>query len=722
MAGGRAGVGGRERAGARRGLPGEEMPLVPHPPSTRTGSGGRSASGEEGGAPQIGRAPSGGRQRDVGALAGAKKQDLPTLNMEKIGLESRGEVSQALGSHRMGTANAAQVLRGRQYTGGQARQPGAQPQGPQAERAPQQPSTGQPRPAPAPRRVVPTAGGEIKHLVPHPPSAGVRSGGGGQPAHSLGNGGAVGAQPDLPDRNKVEPTHPLTARPVPTQQGEGKARQAAGAVPQTARPTIDSDKVQPQAQKYDEVSKPSATGGSNVPLTPAAALKLYMTQMTLYEQGEILDFPQVFYVGPNAAKHRPSADAADNHGFDDDRGDYIWVSHDHIAYRYEILGILGKGSFGVVAKVFDWKTNQLMALKIIRNKKRFHHQALVEVKLLEHLRDHDADGTASIVYMRDYFYFRNHMCITFELLCINLYEFIKNNKFQGLSLGLIRRIAVQLLLSLRFLRKLRVIHCDLKPENILLKAPNKSSIKVIDFGSSCFENERVYTYIQSRFYRSPEVILGLPYDMAIDMWSFGCILAELYTGYPIFPGENEVEQLTCILALCEAHARTHARARTHTHTHTHTHTMEQVEQLACIMELQGIPPRHLIEQASRRKMFFDSNGAPKIVANSRGKKRRPSTKDLASVLRCNDAAFVSFLDGCLQWDKNQRFSPDQALQHEWITEVLFFLFVCVRSLTRAGCGCVVQGLGLGRWGALALGRAGTDTTHTSPHAHITTHV
>ena len=64
--------------------------------------------------------------------------------------------------------------------------------------------------------------------------------------------------------------------------------------------------------------------------------------------------------------------------------------------------------------------------------------------------------------------------------------------------------------------------------------------QVIDCGSSCFEDERVYTYIQSRFYRSPEVILGLPYDCAIDMWSLGCILAELYTGYPIFPGENEV--------------------------------------------------------------------------------------------------------------------------------------------------------------------------------------
>jgi len=71
--------------------------------------------------------------------------------------------------------------------------------------------------------------------------------------------------------------------------------------------------------------------------------------------------------------------------------------------------------------------------------------------------------------------------------------------------------------------------------------------QVIDFGSSCFDDERVYSYIQSRFYRSPEVILGLPYSMAIDMWSFACILVELYTGYPLFPGENEQEQLLCIM-------------------------------------------------------------------------------------------------------------------------------------------------------------------------------
>jgi len=261
-----------------------------------------------------------------------------------------------------------------------------------------------------------------------------------------------------------------------------------------------------------------------------------MNQMTLFEQGEILDFPQVYFVGSTKQKVRPNGDASTNNGFDDERGDYTVVPHDHINFRYEILSILGKGSFGVVLKCFDWKTSQHVAIKLIRNKKRFHHQELVEVKILEHLRDRaDGDAGQTMVTMTEYFYFRNHMCISFELLSINLYEFIKNNKFQGLTLSLIRRFALQMLVSLRYLKQEKVIHCDLKPENILLKQPNKSNIKIIDFGSSCFKDERIYTYIQSRFYRSPEVILGLPYDMAIDMWSFGCILAELCAPLPPAP-------------------------------------------------------------------------------------------------------------------------------------------------------------------------------------------
>jgi hypothetical protein len=74
----------------------------------------------------------------------------------------------------------------------------------------------------------------------------------------------------------------------------------------------------------------------------------------------------------------------------------------------------------------------------------------------------------------------------------------------------------------------------------------------------------------------------------------------------------------------------------------------------------GAPPRALVEEASRRKMFFDSAGAPRIVANSRGKKRRPGAKDMASALRCKDPAFVSFLESCLRWDKRDRLTPEQA--------------------------------------------------------------
>ena len=93
--------------------------------------------------------------------------------------------------------------------------------------------------------------------------------------------------------------------------------------------------------------------------------------------------------------------------------------------------------------------------------------------------------------------------------------------------------------ALKALKDEKIIHCDLKPENILLKQPGRTGIKLIDFGSSCFEGKTIYTYIQSRFYRAPEIILGMKYGTAIDMWSVGCILAELYNGFPLFAGDTE---------------------------------------------------------------------------------------------------------------------------------------------------------------------------------------
>uniref|UniRef100_A0A7N5P083 dual-specificity kinase n=1 Tax=Ailuropoda melanoleuca TaxID=9646 RepID=A0A7N5P083_AILME len=322
-----------------------------------------------------------------------------------------------------------------------------------------------------------------------------------------------------------------------------------------------------------------------VPLTAAEALRFFKNQLSSYEQSEILGYTELWFLGLEAEKLHVTPEKFSKTSFDDEHGSYLKVLHDHIAYRYEVLEMIGRGSFGQVAKCLDHKNNELVALKIIRNKKR-----------------------------------------------INLYELMKNNSFQGFSLSIVRRFTLSVLKCLQMLYVEKIIHCDLKPENIVLYQKGQVSVKVIDFGSSCYEHQKVYTYIQSRFYRSPEVILGHPYNMAIDMWSLGCIMAELYTGYPLFPGENEVEQL------------------------------------ACIMEVLGLPPTHFIQTASRRQTFFDSKGFPKNMTNNRGKKRYPDSKDLTMVLKTCDTSFLDFLRRCLVWEPSLRMTPDQALKHAWIHE------------------------------------------------------
>ncbi|KAM0284617.1 hypothetical protein ACHAO9_009134 [Fusarium lateritium] len=358
-----------------------------------------------------------------------------------------------------------------------------------------------------------------------------------------------------------------------------------------------------------------------------------IAMLNIYERGEIVDYTDVFFCGTQNA-HKVVGDLqsdAPNFGYDDERGDYTIVSGDHLSYRYEIIDVLGKGSFGQVVRCIDHKTGGLVAIKIIRNKKRFHQQALVEVNILQKLREWDPKNKHSMVNFTQSFYFRGHLCISTELLDMNLYELIKAHAFRGFSIKIIRRFTKQILSSLNILKQHKVIHCDLKPENILLRHPLHAEIKVIDFGSSCFENEKVYTYIQSRFYRSPEVILGMTYGMPIDMWSVGCILAELYTGVPIFPGENEQEQL------------------------------------ACIMEVFGPPEKHLIEKSTRKKLFFDSMGKPRLTVSSKGRRRRPSSKTLQQVLKCDDEVFLDFLARCLRWDPERRLRPEDAIRHEFIT-------------------------------------------------------
>lgn len=410
---------------------------------------------------------------------------------------------------------------------------------------------------------------------------------------------------------------------------------------------------QAQAQNIRPSSSAGSTGskGSGVrrgnKMSPELAMKQYMHKLSSYEHHEIFSYPDIFFVGQNAKKKQGVVGGSNNNGYDDENGSYVHVPHDHISYRFEVLKVIGKGSFGQVVKAYDHKTQIHIALKMVRNEKRFHRQAQEEIRILEHLKKQDKDNNMNIVHMYENFTFRNHICITFELLSMNLYELIKKNKFQGFSLQLVRKFAHSILQCLDALYKNRIIHCDLKPENILLKQQGRSGIKVIDFGSSCYEHQRIYTYIQSRFYRAPEVIVGAKYGMPIDMWSLGCILAELLTGYPLFPGEDEGDQL------------------------------------ACIIELQDMPPQKLLDQAKRARNFISSKGYPRYCTvntlpdgstvlqggrSRRGKTRGPpGSKDLVTALKgCDDPMFLDFMRRALDWDPANRLTPTQALRHAWL--------------------------------------------------------
>ena len=182
----------------------------------------------------------------------------------------------------------------------------------------------------------------------------------------------------------------------------------------------------------------------NLPISGAKVLKHFLKRkgLTEYEKSEVLDFRKCFFLGLGSEKIKGSKFEQFNFGYDDERGDYNVVVHDHIAYRFEILDFLGKGSFGQALKCLDHKTGEIVAIKIIRNKKKFQHQAGVELQILLHLRDRDPDDTNNIIRIKDYCHFRKHLVISFELFSINLYEFIRNNNFEGVSLSLIRRFAI----------------------------------------------------------------------------------------------------------------------------------------------------------------------------------------------------------------------------------------------------------------------------------------
>jgi dual specificity protein kinase YAK1 len=326
-------------------------------------------------------------------------------------------------------------------------------------------------------------------------------------------------------------------------------------------------------------------------------------------------------------------------------------------FSYSIQDIIGQGVSGQVFKCTREHDGKPFAMKIIKSKKAYNTQALIELKILEFLNNEvDRGDLHHIIRLYDNFFFKEHLCIVFELLNENLYELLKQNYFQGISLNSIQFIIKQILEAVYQLQKANLIHCDLKPENVLLKFDKESPkndivIKITDFGSACFKNHTMFEYIQSRYYRAPEVLLGAKYCWQIDMWSIGCIAAELFLGEPLLPGSCEYDQI------------------------------------AKIDRLFGTPPQNLLRGGKKAKKFYTSDFKLKNL-NEYYKEFQSETepryeipwdlKSLDDLIFKNQnkkvssnselEIFIHFLKGLLEVDPNLRWNAKTALRHPFITK------------------------------------------------------
>ena len=404
-----------------------------------------------------------------------------------------------------------------------------------------------------------------------------------------------------------------------------------------------SDKIKLDIPKRTQkVEYPEVEAKFEGPISPRQAVDDFGDYLTDYEKKEIFKFNEIYFIGKSRKKihavferskksksnyiSNKKENYSENGGFDDADRFYKIIIGDHIYYRYEILSFLGKGGFGQVVKCYDHKAKMEVAIKILSNRNVSIELGQVEAAIIKKLNEIDPNDMNHIIRSYDHFMFRNHLCGTYEMLGQSLYQYQKSINFKPLEPFFIRPIAKQILIALQFCHKNKIVHCDVKPENILFIENSFSEIKLTDFGSSLFEGHRRYDYIQSRFYRAPEVILGLKYGPPVDMWGFGCILAELIIGRPLFPANDTYDQLEMFFSIL------------------------------------GRPPKYIINRSPYKAKLFNPDGT---VIRTNGGRLPFMHTNIQGITHITDKLLLDLLLKCFEWDQINRITPEEALQHPW---------------------------------------------------------
>jgi serine/threonine protein kinase len=242
--------------------------------------------------------------------------------------------------------------------------------------------------------------------------------------------------------------------------------------------------------------------------------------------------------------------------------------------RFTVQFELGEGTFGKVYQCTDAKHEDIVAVKCIRDIDRYTHSAKIETRILRKTyAAQEAAQVALLVKLYTSFTHNGHYCMVFEPLGRSLLDYIQQNKYCGFPLSYVRLISAQLLSALTFLQGHGLIHTDLKLENVLfvpnvdmecnvevvtrtgtetkkITLPRYPNIKLIDFGGATYDTERKSSIINTRQYRGPEVTLELGWSFPSDVWSAGCIIAELVTGDLLFGTHSNIEHLAMMQKLC----------------------------------------------------------------------------------------------------------------------------------------------------------------------------
>mmetsp|Transcript_19936 Transcript_19936/g.36859 ORF Transcript_19936/g.36859 Transcript_19936/m.36859 type:complete len:354 (-) Transcript_19936:64-1125(-) len=306
---------------------------------------------------------------------------------------------------------------------------------------------------------------------------------------------------------------------------------------------------------------------------------------------------------------------------------------------YVVLNILGRGVFSCVVKARSSRGEDV-AVKIIRDKEIMMRAGLKEIRVLEQLNKLDPEDRSSVIRFKESFYLNRHLCLVFESLEMNLRDLVKKH-VGGLSIEALKSYGKQIMTSLLLFRKAKILHCDIKPDNIVVTADLRK-VKFCDFGSVLLDKETMETdELVARFYRAPEVILGLPLDFGVDMWAVGCSLFEIFKGEVLFPGRNNADMLKLM------------------------------------MELKGLVPKYMRTAGRYSYNYFDSFNFTRpglTVPISEIRKERdlgvrlcPSTPPTAEEA-VSLQNFRDLLERCLSLDQNTRITPKEALEHAFFSQ------------------------------------------------------